>query len=209
MTLPDNRVRLSATKIDFINDVGVASQDHDNYPPPQGQARFDHMRMFLIGLLAQQSSYDEPTEYRDGTPWFDLNTLTLKIRSGGEWKHIAESINLETDANVVRLSDWYESVNSLVISNTPELFFGGTCTSNGISVINIPVALQDKIYADSRVFLTVNGTAIDPREIDLIGSPNPTQLSLNTVELETNDTFFVSIRRIQAANFISNNVVVP
>ena len=50
MSIPDNRLRFSSTKIDFANDVGIASQDHDNYPPPQGQARFDHMRMVVIAL---------------------------------------------------------------------------------------------------------------------------------------------------------------
>ena len=65
--------------IDFVADVGIASQDHDNYPPPQGQARFDHMRMAIIALLSQQASFSEPTQYRDGTPWFDLTDQTWNI----------------------------------------------------------------------------------------------------------------------------------
>ena len=112
MALPDNRIRLPAVKIDFANDVGLASQDHDTYPPAGGQARFDHMRMYLIGLLSQQSSYDEPTQKRDGTPWFDYNTLSLKIWLDGSWRPYSDTIQLTDELN---LTQWYSQV-SLALS---------------------------------------------------------------------------------------------
>ncbi len=210
MPLPDNRIRLSSVKIDFATEVGIASQDHDDYPPPQGQARFDHMRMFLIGLLSQQSSYDEPTEKRDGTPWFDLNTLALKIWYNGEWQSYSNAIQLSINGDtIVTLQSWYESVVDSLASLAPELFFGGTCTISGVSDIPIPTTLQSQIYSDSRAFVCVNGQTIDPREVQFIGSPNPTTLRLTTIELEANDNFAVTIRRVPSTSFITSNVVVP
>lgn len=205
--MPDNRIRFPSTKIDFANDVGLASQDHDNYPPPQGQARYDHMRMFLIGLLAQQSSYIEPTEKRDGTPWFDLNTSSLKIWMNGEWHLYSSVISLTSGSETVSLQEWFESVYGTLASLAPELFFAGVCTIT-TSDIPIPTNLQSKIYSDSRAFVYVNGTLIDPREVQFIGSPTPTTLRLTTIELEANDTFVISIRRIQSDTFITPNVTI-
>ena len=123
MALPDNRIRLSSSKIDFENDVGIASQDHDDYPPPQGQARFDHMRMFLIGVLSQQSSYDEPTQKRDGTPWFDLNTFQLKIWTQNSWQSYASVLALAEDSegNVTEtLATWYSTIADTLSDLSPE-----------------------------------------------------------------------------------------
>lgn len=209
MPLPDNRIRLPSVKIDFVNDVGIASQDHDDYPPPQGQARFDHMRMFLIGLLSQQSSLDEPSEKRDGTPWFDLNTATLKVWYNGEWRQYSEIIPITTDDGLTTLQSWHDSVSGALASLAPELFFAGACTANGISDISIPTDLQSQIYTDSRAFVYVNGQLIDPRETQFIGTPNPTIIRLTTVELETDDTFMVTIRRIPSGSFTNSNVVIP
>lgn len=205
----DNRIRLPGPKIDFANDVGIASQDHDNYPPPQGQARYDHMRMYLIGLLAQQSSISEPTEKRDGTPWFDLNTLALKIWINDEWKPYSAAISMEDGDTTVILQEWYQSVSRALSSLAPELFFTGTCVSGNISDIPIPTNIQELIYPDSRVFLYVNGQLLDPREIQFIGTPFPTTIRLNTIELEVNDTYIVTIRRIPSSSFITSNVNIP
>lgn len=210
MTLPDNRIRLSSAKIDFETEVGVASQDHDTYPESGGQARFDHMRMYLIGLLSQQSSFLQPAQKRDGTPWFDLNTLSLKIWRNGTWELYSDAIPLEIDGEtIVTLRQWYQSVSGTLESLVSELFFAGTCTLTGVSDITIPVDIRSQIYSDSRAFVFVNGQSIDPREVQFVGSPNPTILRLLTVELEANDTFTVSIRRIPSSSFMSTNVVVP
>lgn len=96
MALPDNRIRFPSNKIDFDAEVGVTGQDHDNYPLPNSQARFDWMRMIIIGLLSHQASETEPSEYRDGTVWFDLNSNELKIWMGGTtdgaWQPISKAI---------------------------------------------------------------------------------------------------------------------
>lgn len=210
MTLPDNRIRLSSTKIDFSTEFGITGLDIENYPPEGGQARFDHLRSVILGLLSQQSSYDEPSQQRDGTPWFDFNTSTLKIWYNNEWKLYSEVIPLEIDGSeVVTLQDWYRSVAATLITLGPELCFSGTCTVDGISDIPIPLALQNQIYTDSRAFVHVNGQLIGPREVQFIGSPIPTSIKLITYELESNDTFVVLIRRIASTGFVSTNVIIP
>lgn len=95
MTLPDNRIKLPAGEIDFDNTVGTTGQSHDLYPYPGHQPRYDHMRMYLIGLLSQQASFDEPTEYREGTVWFNLNTMALMIRLDNAWVTYADAILME------------------------------------------------------------------------------------------------------------------
>ena len=208
MSLPDNRIRLPSAKIDFVTDVGVTGQDHDNYPAPQAQARFDHMRMYLIGLLAQQSSYTEPTEKRDGTPWFDLTTLSLKIYLNGEWAPYSSVIALTTTSPIVTLSDWYASTNEALASLAAEIVFGGKATSVS-SDVTIPEPLRSSIYSNSKAFVFVNGVAIDPRTVSFIGSPSPTLLRFSDHELESGDEFFVSIRRIPVSTFYTQDVSVP
>jgi hypothetical protein len=91
MSLPDNRIRFPSALIDFTTDVGVTGQEHDNYPAP-GQARYDWLRMYLLGLLSCQSSHTEPTQFREGTWWFDLNGPEMKVRVGGNWRPASEVI---------------------------------------------------------------------------------------------------------------------
>lgn len=110
MSLPDNRIRFSGPGIDFENEVGRTGQDHDDYPQPYTQARYDWMRMFLIGLLSCQSSKEEPTQYRDGTWWFDLNTLTMKIRRADQWVPAAQVIATGT----ITLDEMYEEHKALM-----------------------------------------------------------------------------------------------
>ena len=77
--LPDNRLQFPPTRIDFDTQVGITGQAHDLFPGPNQQPRFDWLLCWFIALLANQSSFDEPTQYREGTLWFDLNLNALKI----------------------------------------------------------------------------------------------------------------------------------
>lgn len=210
MTLPDNRIRLTSTKIDFAADVGLTGQDHDSYPPPQGQARFDHMRMFLIGLLAQQSSYDEPSQKREGTTWFDLNELAVKIYLNGQWTNYSDAVKIGSST----LTDWCAEVSNAITSIYPDVVFNGICTANGTDQITIPATLQSQIYTDSRAFITVTSNTgvsvtVDPREVQLVGSPTPTTLVLINDELDELDRFTVVIRRIPDSSFYTSTVSVP
>lgn len=96
MAAPDYRIRFSAGSVDFTADVGLTGQDHDDYPAPNTQARYDWMRLVIIGLLSHQASTTEPTQYRMGTVWFDLNENCFKVYMGATdgWQPLAKAINI-------------------------------------------------------------------------------------------------------------------
>jgi hypothetical protein len=111
--LPDDRIDLQPPLIDFT-DVGTTGQAHDTFPQP-GQARFDWMRSYLIGLLSNQSSFNEPIEFRVGSVWFDLNTRGFQYRTPGispifttegeNWVSLSNGIVLATG---LTLQQWFE-----------------------------------------------------------------------------------------------------
>ena len=209
----DNRIKLPVTKIDF-NNVGLTGQDHDNYPPAQGQARFDHMRLYLIGLLSQQSSHDEPTQKRDGTAWFDLYHLALKVYYNGSWHPYSDAISIQTDIGSVTLTEWSESVSNSILGIQPDVVFFGECTASGVDQIPIPPVLQPQIFNNSRIFITVTSptgdtSVVDPREVQLVGAPTPTTIVMTNNELDNQDRFTVVIRRIPDSSFYTTTVSVP
>ena len=208
MAIPDNRIRLPSAKIDFATDVGETSQDHDNYPPPQGQARFDHMRMFLIGLLSQQASFDEPTQYRDGTPWFDLNDSTIKIRSGSEWKHLSDVISVQqaSGASTLSLTDFVTQVLAAIPNITPEVVYSGVTTSDNVTSIPIPESLRSGLGTESRPFVYINGLLVDPRNTRLEPGVNPSTIVLVNTNLDTGDLFTVNIKYVPSETFYSHSV---
>jgi len=208
MTTPDNRIRLPAGKIDFTTDVGETSQDHDNYPPPQGQARFDHMRMFLIGLLSQQSSYAEPTQYRDGTTWFDLNDSTIKIRSGSEWVHLSDAISVQQSSgvNTKNLTDFVTEVLAAIPNIAPDIFFSGVAAGDNVTSIPIPESLRAGLTSESRPLVYINGLLIDPRNTRLEPGANPASVVLVTENMDVGDTFIVNIRYVPDATFYASSV---
>jgi hypothetical protein len=72
------------------------------------------MRMFFIGLLSNQASYDEPVNYRKGSFWFDLNTSVLKVRTGEgitgtEWSNFADVVEV---SDGLTLKDWFDAVSA-------------------------------------------------------------------------------------------------
>lgn len=111
--LPDDRINLQPPLINFDLDVGTTGQAHDIFPEP-GQARFDWMRSYLIGLLSHQSSFNEPIEYRIGTVWFNLNNRAFEYRTPGTspiittegeaWTGLADGILLSPD---LTLQQWF------------------------------------------------------------------------------------------------------
>lgn len=209
---PNNTIRYPAPLIDFAADVGETGQDHDTYPAPGGQARYDWMRLTLIGLLAQQSSYEEPTQFRDGTPWFDLNTLTLKIRSGDAWVSYADAVALtepDTNGDVVTLQSWYDSVQATLAGLGTPVVFTGRCTADNTTVVTIPETLRAGLGSESRVFMHINGVLVSPLACSLVGTPTPSSVRLSGLSLSAGDTFIVDIRRIPASTFHSTSVTAP
>jgi hypothetical protein len=206
MAAPDNRLRFSSTKIDFVTDVGLSGQDHDNYPPPQGQARFDHMRMLMIAVLSQQSSFDEPTEYRQGTPWFDLNSQTLKIRKGSEWVKFSETIPVgvpDGSGLYTTLEEWYDAVNAALTGVAQEVVFSGSSTADGIQSIEIPLSLRPFIYDDTRCFIHKNGLMQDPRNHTILGG---TTIKMSNYQLDIGDVFTVVLKRVPSNSFYTPSV---
>jgi hypothetical protein len=122
--LPDNRINLQGPLVDFTK-VGTTGQAHDLFPQP-GPARFDQMRSYLIALLANQSSFSEPIEFRVGSLWFDLNVNAFKYRAetpgpiisteGSFFIDLANGILLEPGLS---LEAWYQQVKEIITTIDP------------------------------------------------------------------------------------------
>ncbi len=204
MALPDNRLRFPAPRIDFDADVGITGLEHDNYPAAGQQPRYDWMRMYLIGLLSNQSGFSEPTEYRQGTLWYDLNTLSLKIWSedltGGSWKDLSNTIAL---SSTVTLQEWYDEIDSIISASAPTIVFNGSSTTDGISEIPIPDSIRGDINTNRhKAFIFINGSLVDPRKCTLVSNTN---ITLTDVTIDNGDTFTVEIKNV--STFYETSVV--
>lgn len=200
----DNRLKLPPTKIDF-DAVGTTGQDHDQYPAP-GQARFDHMRMYLIALLSQQSSDSAPTEFREGTPWLDTGSdpPQLRVRLGGEWAPYGRAITLGSGLDAVSLLDWFDNAQYMLSSLAPDVTFSGRATGFAAS-ITVPGPLRSSLKAVSRPLVYVNGLLLDPRETTL---ENDVVL-LGVNRMKSGDRFSVLIRGIPNQNFYVPDAPAP
>jgi len=214
MALPDNRIRIPTTRINFETEVGVTGQDHDTFPAAGQQLRYDAFRMYLIGLLANQSSESEPAEFRLGSLWFDLTKLLIKIRStnssGTDWLSLASAIQVDTDSggNPVTLADWYASASGVISGFKSEVVFSGQSSGNGINVVSIPESLRSSISSTARCFFYINGLMLDPRKSSLFGTPADT-IRLSGTSLSNGDTYTAIIRSVPDATFYSPSVNVP
>ena len=209
MSLPDNRLRFPAPRIDFPTEVGTGAGDHINYPSPGGQARYDHMRMVVIALLSQQSSSEPPTEYREGTPWFDLTEATLKIRYNDAWVPYSEVISVEQNKdgqNTKTLAEFYAEVSETLVSLSPEIVFNGIVNNSSVGSITIPVSLRGNLHIDSRAFVYVNGLLKDTASTQL-NQPNPISIILSGFTLNNGDIFTVIIKRIPDSTYYTEQVV--
>lgn len=207
----DNRIRFPATRIDFANDVGVTGQSHDSYPAPGAQARFDWMRMFLVGLLSNQSSSSLPTQYRLGTIWFNLTDETLKLRRSGGWESIAAGIKLDdasTSAVPYTLQDWYDDIHETVHSLRSELFFHGIVQSANAVLIPIPTHLQPMVQYGSRPFVWVNGMLINPAKVSLEPGANPTAIRMPSGVMPQGAEIVVAIKFIADSQFNTPQVTI-
>lgn len=207
-SLPDNRVRFPAAKVDFETLVGLTGQEHDEYPKAGQQPRFDWMRLFLIGLLSQQSSYQEPTQFREGTPWFDLNDGVLKIRRNEAWVSVAEAIKLgvDSDGQPVMLQDVYDTIKTL-LGYKPTATFSGRSNTDGVTIIPIPQGLRSAAGAGSRPFVWVDGIQIDPRHCEYVGGTSPVSIRLNGDEINRGQRFTVVLLSVDSSFFAAGEVV--
>jgi len=200
----DYRIRFSTPRIDFTTDVGTEGQDIDSYPAPNSQARYDHMRMVILGLLTQQASELPPTQYRYGTTWFNLKGEYVNIFRNNNWTSLSNAIKLadtSDPADPFTLQDWYDEISDNLQSVGSEIFFHGNVTSTNASLIPIPTSLQAFLQIGSRPFVFVNGSLINPATTPLQPGPSPTAVLVPSGSLPQGSTFTVSIRLISDSKF--------
>jgi hypothetical protein len=168
MTLPDNRIRLPSPLIDFTGDVGDTGKAHDSFPEA-GPARFDHMRMFLIGLLANQASFQEPIEFRLGSWWFDLNSGIFKYRAdegatidtdGANWVSLANAIEL---MDGLTLQQWYDQIKDTIeavpvaVDGVEETYIAGATIDTG-NIVRKNATPDEVELADASALSTSDDT---------------------------------------------------
>lgn len=198
MSIPDYRIRFPSAKIDFDEDVHGGSpdgQDVNDYPEP-GQARYDWMRMVVIGLLANQSSEEEPLNYKIGSLWMNLNDNFFKYFDGEDWAELANAVRIGETS----LKEWSELVDETVGKITEAASFTGTAGSNHITEIDVPnSALASAAYPNNHPVLYKNDLLIDPRLTDFNLDRNKVLLLDNeagSVELNRNDRYTIIIQRL-------------
>ncbi len=202
MPLPDNRLRYPAPRIDFEAEVGLTGQDHDNWPSAQGQARYDWFRMAFIALLANQSSYDAPTQYREGTFWYDLNTETIKVFRNGQWADLSEAIQVSP---VYSLASLVQTLESILPTISPNITWSGVCNATQSASIPIPVSVQTSLSSRSKAMVYINGSLLDPRTCTILGTA---LVKLSGTQLVQGDRFTVTILGFDSTHYITETVAV-
>jgi hypothetical protein len=200
---PDHRIRFPSGPLDFEEHVGLTGQPHDNFPAP-GQARYDWMRMTLIGLLSNQSSFDEPINYRLGTIWCKLGFTDegclcqrYHYYDGTEFAPLSQAIEVVGKT----LSEWAEHVNESIERVTVTSTFSGSVEAHEVSDISIPMDARLSASEDvNRPIMFRNGLLIDPRltefnvdrtRILLLSDPN-----IGDATLRRDDKYTIIIDRI-------------
>jgi hypothetical protein len=197
MSIPDYRIRFPSAKIDFDEDVHGGSpdgQDVNDFPEP-GQARYDWMRMVVIGLLANQSSEEEPMNYKIGTLWMNLNDEFFKYFNGEEFAELANAIRIGETS----LKDWSELVDETVGKVTEAASFTGVAQST-ITEIDVPdSALVAASYDNNHPVLYKNDLLVDPRLTTFNLDRDKVLLLDNdagSVDLRRNDRYTILIQRL-------------
>lgn len=186
----DNRFQFPITEVDF-NVVGLTGQAHDNYAEPGTLPRYDWMRSIVLGLLANQASLTEPSQFRPGTIHFDLNTLLYKsIQSGQTFGDLSKCIETIGES----LYDWSQDIEEKRAAFQSSGTFSGVA-HDATDVINLPENLQAIATGLNKPYLFKNGKIVDPSLLQFNeGCPVCIELSGDAV-LEADDTFTVFIKR--------------
>ncbi len=204
MTLPDNRLRFDATRIDFASSVGEVGQDHEQFPGPGTQPRYDWLKMWFIALLANQASDQQPTQYRAGTIWFDLKSMSLNIYNGSKWVPLSDVVTIGEET----LTAWYADLSQRLSGAAPELTFSGHSTEDGVDMINIPPSIKEQIDVDNtKPFVYINGLLVDPR--NTVFETTSALVLRNGVVLNNGDRFTVVVKNITDSGFHVPDVNVP
>ena len=205
--MQDNRIRFPSTEVDFEEDVGLTGQTHDLFPAP-GQARYDWMRMYLIGLLSCQSSSEQPINYREGTLWYNLDPSgsNYKYFDGSVFADLANAIGVQG----TNLSEWANDVQDSLERVSPRAVFSGKSDINYLDELIIP---NDALFVASfkyvKPLMFRNGKLVDPRltklnngrtKINLINSD-----SIGDARLISGDEYTVILERV---DYIEPNSII-
>lgn len=193
----DNRIQFPPTLVDFGNVVGITGQLHDLIPAPGQQPRYDWFRIYLIGLLSNQSSVVQPSEYRIGTIWYNKTTNGFEYYNGTSFVDISNAILLVRASDPpITLQQFYLEIIERINSIKFNLIFNGEVVSDETAKIPVPNSVLTKISSDQnsyRPLLYVNGLLHDPRTYQFsIGCPNFVELL--TFKIKKGDKFTVDVR---------------
>jgi hypothetical protein len=133
--------------------------------------------------------------------------MTLKIRTGTgvagtEWSPVSDVISLGLPGPI-SLSQWYDSASVALASIRPQSTYSGRAI-NATNGIPIPESIRSSIYSNTRPFVWVNGSLIDPRDVQIDPGTCPVRINLVN-DLKTGDKFTVLLTNI--ANFVNGDVL--
>ena len=177
----DNRIRLDLTPVPFPPAVGAPQEQtgclSDSFPTPNSQARYDQIRSFLLGLLSNQSSPDEPYEKRTGTLWYQRSTTTnanefINVHrgpesdgTGGTWDSLADHIAITNGDTITTLAEAMATVFATLQYSAPRVIWSGQIAiGNSSNTILIPPDFNG--YAampNMQALVYINGLLLDPR----------------------------------------------
>lgn len=176
----DNRIRYPEPEINFSVDVGLTGQAHDDYPEKGTAPRFDWMRLYLIGLLSNQSSELPPCEYRPGTVWFDLLRRSLMFHRDpignpyfqiGNFIPICYGIQVTTTVGTATTDESiYELLSNFMsqpLPNNDIITFSGVkkdhdyVTGATVDSIKVPISVTQRSGGLS-IIMFKNGKSINP-----------------------------------------------
>ena len=198
MQKPDYRIRFSSALIDFDRDVHrgmLRGHQIENWPEP-GQARYDWMRMVVLGLLSNQASVDPPINYREGTLWYSLLDNFFKYFNGIDFVDLANGIKI----NDIDLVDWADRIDDVAKKLSDTGTFSGVVDRIRIDSIDIPNHLISVASDDlNRPFVYADGLLVDPR-LTIFNSNRTKILLLNNqigdARLRSRQKYTVVIERI-------------
>ena len=207
----DNRIALPPTLIDFAL-VGTTGQEHDDFPAPAQQPRYDWMRLYLIGLLSNQSATERPTQFRTGTIFYNKSTGAFEYNDGTDWQDIADGIILDgsdTD-NIVTLASFFAEATEQLASIRPRVTWSGNVLENNITKIAIPDSAKDVIDGlcdDVHPLVYRNGALISPNSTRFAAAcPSSVEL-IGGETLDRGDTYIVIVERVDL--LVPGNVDIP
>ena len=181
MTDLDNRIRLDQSVVDF-SASGLTGQNHDIYPKPKTQARYDLMRTYLIGLLSNQSSNEntdgEPFEKRTGTLWYKKVAGFLELYDGTKFENLSKHIGVTVNEETVALSTLLMSILENLKYSSPRVIWCGRFIS-GTNYIPIPENYQGHAaITNMHPLVYIDGLMVDPRDT-IIQAGAPAYIKMN------------------------------